>query len=86
MELASSNFRDGENVGFVIVARYATAELGYVLEIERQQVKVGGREDIVPSALRATMIFRPEDGSWKIVHRHADPITKAQSAESVIQE
>jgi ketosteroid isomerase-like protein len=86
MEHASSNFRDGENVGFVIVARYATAELGYVLEIERQQVKVGGREDIAPSALRATMIFRPEDGSWKIVHRHADPITKAQSAESVIQE
>jgi ketosteroid isomerase-like protein len=86
MEHASSNFRDGENVGFVVVARYATAELGYVLEIERQRVKVGGRKDTAPSVLRATMIFRPEDGNWKIVHRHADPITKAQPAESVIQE
>jgi hypothetical protein len=32
------------------------------------------------------MIFRPEDGVWRVVHRHADPITTAQPAESVIQE
>jgi hypothetical protein len=32
------------------------------------------------------MIFRPEDGEWRVVHRHADPITTAQRAESVIQE
>jgi len=35
---------------------------------------------------RRTRIFRPEDGGWKIVHRHADPITTPQPAESVIQE
>jgi hypothetical protein len=35
---------------------------------------------------RVTMIFQPEEGTWKIVHRHADPITSAQPAESVIQE
>ena len=32
------------------------------------------------------MIFRPEDGTWKVVHRHADPITTPQPAESVIRE
>jgi hypothetical protein len=32
------------------------------------------------------MIFRPEEGTWKIVHRHADPITTPQAVESVIQE
>jgi ketosteroid isomerase-like protein len=36
--------------------------------------------------LRVTSIFRPEDGTWKILHRHADPITTPQPAESVIQE
>jgi ketosteroid isomerase-like protein len=38
------------------------------------------------AALRVTMIFRPEEGTWRIVHRHADPITTPQAAESVIQE
>jgi hypothetical protein len=56
------------------------------VEIERSKLKVGGREDMAPSALRVTMIFRPEDGERKVVHRHADPITSAQPAESVIQE
>jgi len=26
-----------------------------------------------------------EDGTWKLVHRHADPITARQPPESVIQ-
>jgi ketosteroid isomerase-like protein len=68
------------------VAKYVTAELACVVHIERGKAKVGGREDITPLALRATMIFRPEDGTWKVVHRHTDPITTLQPAESVIQE
>jgi ketosteroid isomerase-like protein len=86
MERAASNLRDGENVDFQIIERYVTPELAYVLEIEQAKAKVGGREDVAPSALRATMIFRPEEGSWKVVHRHADSITTPQPIESVIQE
>ena len=85
-ERAASNFRDGENIGFEDIERYVTPELAYVVRIERAKAKVGGREEITPITLRATMIFRPEDGEWKMVHRHADPITTAQPAESVIQE
>jgi ketosteroid isomerase-like protein len=85
MEHAASARRDGEATSFEIVAKYVTPELAYVLEVERFEAKVGGREDITSFALRATMIFRPEDGVWKVVHRHADPITRAQAAESVIQ-
>ena len=86
LEHASSQFIDGENVGFETVAKYVTPELAYVLLIERDKVKVGASEDIAPSALRVTMIFRPADGTWKVVHRHADPKTTPQPAESVIQE
>jgi ketosteroid isomerase-like protein len=86
MERAASNFRDGEITGFETVAKYVTPELAYIVWIERAKAKVGGREDIAPSALRVTMIFRPEEGTWTVVHRHADPITTAQPAESVLQE
>jgi ketosteroid isomerase-like protein len=85
MERAASNFRDGKRVGFETVAKYVTPELAYVVWVERYTVKLGGMEEFAPSALRVTMIFRPEDGVWKVVHRHADPITTAQPAESVIQ-
>jgi ketosteroid isomerase-like protein len=86
MERAASQVRDGEIVGFETVAKYVTPELAYVVWVERAEAKVGAREDVTPIPLRVTMILRPEEGTWKIVHRHADPITTAQPAESVIQE
>jgi ketosteroid isomerase-like protein len=86
MERAASNYRDGEIVGFENVVKYVTPELAYILEVERYKAKVGGREELAPIALRVTSIFRREDGVWKIVHRHADPITTTQPTESVIQE
>jgi len=85
-EHAAALRRDGRATGFEVVAKYVTAELAYVVQIEHLESKVGEREEITPYALRATMIFRPEDGTWKVVHRHADPITAPQPAESVIQE
>ena len=78
--------REGEIVGFETVAKQVTAELAYIVEIECYKAKVGGREDIVPIAVRVTSILRPEDGGWKVVHRHADPITAARPAQSMIQE
>jgi ketosteroid isomerase-like protein len=85
-EHAASQVRDGELVSVEIVEKLVTSELAYVVEIERPKAKIGGSEDITPFALRVTMIFRPEEGTWKIVHRHADPITTPQAVESVIQE
>ena len=56
------------------------------VQLVREKAKVGGSEEITPIALRVTMIFRPEGGTWKVVHLHADPITTPQPAESVVQE
>jgi ketosteroid isomerase-like protein len=86
MERAASNFSDGEIISFEIIEKHVTAELAYVVRVERARAKVSGREDIVQIALRVTMIFRPEDSTWKVVHRHADPITTEQAAESLIQQ
>ena len=64
IEHAASLRRDGEFVGSEMVAKYVTPELAYVVQLEQAKAKVGGREDIAPIATRATMIFRPEDGTW----------------------
>ena len=86
IEHAASTIRDGEIIGFEIVSKLVTPELAYILEIERQEAKLGANDELTPFALRVTMIFRPEDGQWKLVHRHADPITTPQPVESMIQE
>jgi ketosteroid isomerase-like protein len=86
IERAASNFGDGEMVAFEYVAKYVTPELAYSVWLERANVKMGGMEDFAPSTLRVTMVFRPEDGTWRVVHRHADPITTPQPAESVLEE
>src|SRR5919199_3036528 len=87
LEHAATTIRDGEILGFETISKLVTDELAYVLRIERQEAKMGANDEVTPFALRVTMIFRPEeDGEWKVVHRHADPITTPQPAESVIQE
>jgi ketosteroid isomerase-like protein len=60
-------------------------DLAYIVELERFETKVGGADEITPVALRVTSIFRRESGEWKLLHRHADPISSARPAESVIR-
>jgi ketosteroid isomerase-like protein len=82
---AASHYREGEIVGFEPIARHVTDDLACIVEVERFRAKVGGSDDLATIGLRVTSIFRPEDGTWKLVHRHADPITTRQPPESVIQ-
>jgi ketosteroid isomerase-like protein len=86
LERSASLLRDGEFVGSELISKYVTAELAYVVSLVHERAKVGRSVDTAPIALRTTMILRPEDGEWKVVHLHEDPITSPQPAESVIQE
>jgi ketosteroid isomerase-like protein len=70
---------------FEEVSRYATPDLGYVVQLERFAGRQTGTGDDVVNALRVTMIFRREDGEWKVAHRHADPITTARPISTVVQ-
>lgn len=75
LDFASSRFRDGEVMSFETIAEYESPELATIVEIERWKAKIGGREEESSFDLRVTTTFRCEDGAWKLVHRHADPIT-----------
>jgi len=76
MERAAAVYTDGEATGFDSVAKYVAADLACLVEVERYRARVGGSAEIVAIALRVTSIFRREDGVWKNVHRHADPIPR----------
>jgi ketosteroid isomerase-like protein len=85
MDRAAAQYSDGEITRFENIAKFVTPELAYIVEVEWFRTKIAGREGLSPVALRTTSIFRREDDAWKIAHRHADSITTARSAESVIQ-
>jgi ketosteroid isomerase-like protein len=77
MDFASSNFRGGAPVQTEEVTRFSSADLVTVFEHEHWQVKVAGRTDVLPFHLRVTTTFRREADGWKVVSRHADPLTTA---------
>jgi ketosteroid isomerase-like protein len=86
MEAAAALLREGEPIRFERISAYVAEDLGYIVEIERTRGKIGGAADAVPLSLRATTIFRLEDGQWKIAHRHADPIISPRPVESIVGE
>ncbi len=81
---AATHVREG-SCRFEEVSRYTTPDLGYVLHLERAQVKLGESEEMARISLRVTTIFRREEGSWKVAHRHADPITTPRDLASIVE-
>jgi ketosteroid isomerase-like protein len=73
---ASSQYKDG---GATMKVEYlnigVSGDLGFTVAIERQEgARVGDQQNPTRRALRVTQIFRKEEGAWKLLHRHADPL------------
>ena len=85
LDRAAEHYRDGEVVEFKNLSTVITPDMAYTVEIERLRARVGGAEEMAVVAVRVTTIFRREDGGWKVIHRHADPITTPRPPESVIR-
>ncbi len=65
----------GGDTDVEVFATYASGDLAVLVAVERQQGDVAPlpRQDW---SLRITLVFRREDGAWRLVHRHADPLTR----------
>lgn len=81
---AAANFQGGEPAHYETLVKVVTPELAYIVEVERGRARVGGKAVFHSLIFRATTIFRPEGGAWKVVHRHADPITTPRTAASIL--
>jgi ketosteroid isomerase-like protein len=74
LDYASSRFRDGDFTVAERVAEHVGSDIACIHEIEQWHAKVGDSDDVAPFGLRVTSVFRHEEGTWKLVLRHADPI------------
>ena len=64
----------GAKVSVEYLSSGVDGNLAYTVAIERSELRQVNQDRPTPSALRVTHIFRQEDGVWKLVHRHADPL------------
>ncbi len=67
----ASWFSDPHTYRFELVAAGASGDLAYTVGYEHNDVRVDG--ELRTYTLRATHVYRREEGEWRIVHRHADP-------------
>jgi ketosteroid isomerase-like protein len=85
LDSAAALISDGEGYTFDSISSVETADLAYEIGIEHNTARLGNAAEKVQLSLRVTTVYRREDGEWKIVHRHADPITEQRPVESVVQ-
>ena len=78
-EKLAAQFSDCISFEIEVVGADASADLGYVVAIERTTASIGGRPPAA-YALRVTTVFRRENGEWKVVHRHGDPYDDSATA------
>jgi ketosteroid isomerase-like protein len=78
----AGNFERGSEGQLEILHLAADEELAYWVGFQRATARLRGRPETVPFNLRVTEIFRREEGSWKLIHRHVDPLLSEPEAGS----
>jgi ketosteroid isomerase-like protein len=83
---AAARFKNsGAKVAFEYLSCGVTEDLAYIVAIERSEVHLVDQDKRIPMALRTNHIFRKEDGAWKLVLRHADPLIAKTAPAAVLQ-
>ena len=75
LDYAVARFRDGAMAPSTVVSSFGSEDLVVVHTVEDWSAKVSERANADSFRLRVTTVFRLEDGAWRIVLRHADPIS-----------
>jgi ketosteroid isomerase-like protein len=83
---AAARFKEsGAKVNVEYISSEVSGNLAYTVAIERSEALVVGQDKPATMALRVTHVFRREDGAWKLVHRHADPLIDKTAPAAVLQ-
>jgi ketosteroid isomerase-like protein len=78
-ERLGSSFSNCTSYENEVIAAGASGDLAYIVAFEHTTASVNGAPP-QPYMLRVTTVFRREDGEWKVVHRHGDPLASKAAA------
>jgi ketosteroid isomerase-like protein len=73
-------FKAGHNATFHLIKAYRSVDLVILVAHEAANVAVGS---LPPQdwLLRVTLVFRRDQGVWRLAHRHADPLVRRLTLE-----
>ncbi|WP_460626804.1 nuclear transport factor 2 family protein [Intrasporangium mesophilum] len=67
------SFSDCTSYAFELQTYDVVGDMAYTAGLEHTSASVDGQPRTY--TLRATQVYRREDGEWKVVHRHGDTVT-----------
>jgi ketosteroid isomerase-like protein len=73
-----ATFSDCTSYTHEIIAAEVIGDMAYTAGYEHTQASVSGEPRTY--TLRATQVYRREDGEWKVAHRHADTVPDAEQS------
>jgi ketosteroid isomerase-like protein len=69
----SKSFSDCTSYGFELLAYDVVGDMAYTAGLEHTSASVDGQPRTY--TLRATQVYRREDGEWRVAHRHGDTVS-----------
>ena len=70
--LLEDSFSDCTSYAHDVVAADVSGDMAYTVGYEHTSASINGQPRTY--TLRATQVYRREDGEWKVAHRHADTV------------
>lgn len=70
----AKNFSDCTSYEFEVQAFDVDGDMAYTAGLEHTSASVDGQPRSY--TLRATQVYRREDGAWKVAHRHGDTVAE----------
>jgi ketosteroid isomerase-like protein len=68
------SFSECTSYGFELLAYGVVGDMAYTAGLEHTSASVDGQPRTY--TLRATQVYRREEGAWRVAHRHGDTVTE----------